>query len=76
MSENPAIRRDISPQRRFSAAKVQQKNDIRKFVCHFFVDFCQNRRISGYLLIAYIMPFPSPSSSIFAWSYWVYLEIT
>ena len=24
-----------TPQREFAGAKLQQKNDIRKFVCHF-----------------------------------------
>ena len=38
MSENPAIRRDISPQRRFSAAKLLQIFDICKFILLFVAD--------------------------------------
>ena len=39
MSENPAIRRDISPRRRFSGAKVQLFSDICKKKVYFSVNY-------------------------------------
>ena len=68
----------------FADAKVQQKNDIRKFVYHFLIfslmvyNNFRNSSANGgrFLLSPYIIFSPFPSDSISAWNYWVYQEIT